>query len=461
MHFSGTLPVSMARLPTVAIIGRPNTGKSTLFNRFVGRRRAIVSDTPGTTRDHVSHRIETEKMDFLLLDTGGIGGGSEDKVFEDDVSAQSLVALAAADLILFTVNSQEELTSSDNMIVDHLRKKRRKHVPVILVATKCDNEKIVENALNEYLALGISDAIVPISAVHNSGVSELEDAIVEELQKLHFKKEAREVNVDIPRIAIIGKPNVGKSSIVNALMSDPQRELSPRLVSEIPGTTRDSSDSIITYEGKEYVFVDTAGLRRKARVEEDLEYLGNVKSIQAMEDADIIVLTLDATDVVSKQDKRIASMAVESGKALIFLINKADKLTGEEKKEKEGEIRVSFQFCRFAPILFVSAVTREGLLKMFLLIESVQRNRMRRIPTKELLRWYETAIRRVPSSNIASSKFITQADEIPPTFVLFVRDPKKIEVSQLRFLENSLRETFAFEGTPLRWITKSKGKDPV
>lgn len=448
----------MAKLPVVAIIGRPNTGKSTLFNRFVGSRRAIVSDTPGTTRDHVVERIEWDDMDFLLLDTGGMGGGSVDTDFEKDVSAQSTVALASADLILFTVNAKEPMTASDEAVIEVLRKRKKNHVPVIIVATKCDNPETAEQAETEYQSLGIADDIIPISAVHNVGVADLEKSIVKHLKTLHFEKKKKEegdrAQSRMPRIALVGKPNVGKSSLVNAFMSEPQRKLSSRIVSDIPGTTRDSSDTIIMNEEKEYVFVDTAGLRRKSRVDEDLEYYSNMRSIQAIDDSDVTVLMLDARDVVSKQDKRIAGIAVEAGKGLILFVNKADELTAEERAEKESEVRASLPFCRYAPILFGSAKTRDGILKIFPVIESIFRNRNRRIPQKELLRWYEEAIGRVPSQVLGKSKYITQAEELPPTFVLFVKNAKKVDVSQLRALENNIRSTFAFEGTPIKWITK-------
>lgn len=446
----------MAKLPVVAIIGRPNTGKSTLFNRFVGSRRAIVSDTPGTTRDHVMERVEWDDMDFLLLDTGGMGGGSVDTDFEEDVSAQSTVALSSADLILFTVNAKEPMTASDEAVIEVLRKRKKNHVPVIVVATKCDNPETAEQAGMEYQALGVADDVIPISAVHNVGVADLEKAIVKHLKALHFEKKKKEDGTEarLPRIALVGKPNVGKSSLVNAFMSEPQRKLSSRIVSDIPGTTRDSSDTIIKNEEKEYVFVDTAGLRRKSRVDEDLEYYSNMRSIQAIEDSDVVVLMLDAQDVISKQDKRIASLAVEAGKGLILFVNKADALTTEEKEEKETEVRASLPFCRYAQILFGSAKTRDGILKLFPLIESIQRNRVRRIPQKELMRWYQDAISRVPSQVLGKSKFITQAEELPPTFVLFVKNAKKVDVSQLRALENNMRSTFAFEGTPIKWITK-------
>ncbi len=447
----------MPKLPIVAIIGRPNTGKSMLFNRLVGRRQALVSDIAGTTRDHVVQRVEAREMEYLLLDTGGIGGGTTDRDFEDDVTAQSLIALEAADVILFTINVREELTGSDMDVIDLLRRRKRAHVPVILVATKCDNMDEAEARLPELYGLNIADHVIAVSAVHRIGTDELEETIIEHLQKLHFESDKRETNNEqqttLPRIAIVGKPNVGKSSIVNALMSDPQRALSPRLVSDIPGTTRDSADTVIRFEDREYLFVDTAGLRRKSRVEEDLETLSAIKALQAVEDCDVTVLVLDATDVVSRQDKRLAGLAIEEGKGLLIVLNKSDLLSTAERKEKEEEVRAAFPFCRYAPLLHVSAVTRDGLPKLFPQIDIIDRNRKRRIPTKELLRWYEDVIVRVPARAL-SGKYITQAEDVPPTFVVFVRDPKQVDVSQLRYLDNSLRATFAFEGTPVRWITK-------
>lgn len=448
----------MAKLPTVAIIGRPNTGKSTLFNRLVGKRRAIVSDVPGTTRDHVSFRVEGNEVDYLLLDTGGIGGGSEDEVLEDDVAAQTVIALEAADLILFTVNGREELTASDFAVADILRKKRKRHVPVIVVLTKCDDWETSEEYLGRAYELNLGDEVIGVSAAHRINTDELSDKIETQLKALHFAKVVEPDAETPPRVAIIGKPNVGKSSIVNALLSDAQRDLSSRIVSDIPGTTRDSSDSIVRHEGKEYVFVDTAGLRRRTKTEGHIDTISSLKSIQAMEDADVVVMTIAAPDLVSKQEQRIAAMAIEAGKGLIILVNKADLLTVEERVEKEAEIRIQLRFCMYAPILFVSAKTRSGLPKLFPLIESVARNRVRRIPTKELLRWFENVMQKAPGV-VAKSKFVTQAKDVPPTFVLFCKRPSSIRESDLRFLENNLRGTFAFDGTPVRWTTKGEEKD--
>lgn len=448
----------MAKLPTVAIIGRPNTGKSTLFNRLVGKRRAIVSDVAGTTRDHVSYRVEGDEVDYLLLDTGGIGGGSQDVVMEDDVAAQTMVALEASDLILFTVNGKEELTASDFAVADMLRKKRKRHVPVIIVLTKCDDWNTSEEHLARAYELKLGDDVIGVSAAHRINTDELDDRIETQLKALHFGKIVEPDAESPPRIAILGKPNVGKSSIVNALLSDTQRDLSSRIVSDIPGTTRDSSDSIIRHEDKEYVFVDTAGLRRKSKTEGEIDIVSSLKSIQAMEDSDVTVLVVDASELVSKQEQRIAAMAVDAGKGLVILANKADKLTVEEREEKEREMRIQLRFCDYAPILFVSAKTRIGLPKMFPLFESVARNRLRRIPTKELLRWFENVTPKAPGV-VSRSKFVIQAKDVPPTFVLFCKRPSAIRTSDLRFLENSMRSTFAFDGTPIRWKTKGEEKD--
>ncbi len=445
----------MARLPTVAIIGRPNTGKSTLFNRLVGRRQAIVSEVAGTTRDHVAARVEEEDIDYLLVDTGGIGGGSSDADLEDDVSAQTLIAMESADLILFTIVASEDLTASDWNVTEMLRKKRKRHVPVIIVATKCDRSDMLDDKLPDLHRLGVAEEIVGISAIHNVGSEDLRDAIAAQLKKLRFgKQEKAAVDENAPRIAIVGKPNVGKSSIINALMSDPQRNASPRLVSPIAGTTRDIADTVIRHEEKDYIFVDTAGLRRQTKVNEQIETVSAIKSIQALESADVVILVLSSVEPVSKQEKRLAALAVQEGKGLIILLNKSDLLPKNDKERLVEEIQKELQFARFAAFLFVSAETREGLLKMFPLLESVVRNRLRRIPTKELHNWYAQAIQNIPSQPLARVKHVTQAEDPPPTFVLFLKNPKSVRATDLKYLENTLRRTFAFEGTAIRWKTK-------
>ncbi len=468
----------MAKIPLVTIIGRPNTGKSTLFNRLVGRRVAIESSVAGTTRDHIARKVKSDGVEYLLIDTGGMGGGTTDKDFEDDVHAQSALALAAADVILFTVDGRSELTKSDHEIVKILRTKRKRHVPVILIITKCDTEKMEEEARHAFHKLGIGEEIITVSAAHNRGTEELQEMITKQLLKLNFvveKKEDREQRTEDseeqdaedsvlfplstvlspPRVAIIGRPNVGKSSLVNALMSDPQRETSPKLVSDIPGTTRDSTDSIIRHDDQEFIFVDTAGLRRKARIEEDLEGLSVLRTLQAIEDCDVAVLLVDATDAeVANQDKKIAGTVIEQGKGLIIVLNKIDLVKGEKRTEKMLEVQRAFPFCRYAPMLPASAVTRENLPKLFSLVLMVQRNMKLRIAPRELTAFLQDAIHGHPMSSLKSCKHVTQAKDPPPTFVLFVRNPKTVQPSQIRYLENRMRERFGLDGVPVKWVTK-------
>lgn len=450
----------MPRLPVVAIIGRPNTGKSTLFNRLAARRIAIESDVAGTTRDHIAHVVDRPEMRYLLLDTGGMGGGTEDKDFEKDVHGQSLLALKAADVIVFTINGREEITGSDQIIAQILRRDRRRHVPIILVVTKCDTEafqKVAESLVHE---LAIADDVVYVSAAHNLGTEELHELIAAHLTKLKFEKpsEPDPANLELPRIAILGKPNVGKSSIINALMSEQQRSLSPKLVSDIPGTTRDATDTIIRYHEQDFVFVDTAGLRRQSRVEEELEELSVLRTIQALEECDVALLVLDATEAVSQQDKHIAGIVIEQGKGLVILLNKADLVKGDERKQKLTDIAHAFLFCRWAPVLSCSAKTRDGLLKLFDLALMAHRNRQRHIDTKDLNSFFKDAMMNQPMGALASAKYITQAKDPPPTFAIFVRNPKQIQLSQLRYLENRLREQFGMQGTPVRFVTRSTGR---
>ncbi len=449
----------MARIPTVAIIGRPNTGKSTLFNRLLGERRAIESPVAGTTRDRVAAKVEGEAVDYLLVDTAGIGGGTEDHELEQDVTQQSLLALQHCDLVLFTIDASEELTAADGNIVSILRKQKRSHVPVIIAANKCDNENILDQRIGEYHKLGIARSIIGLSASHGRGVGDLQDDIEQALTGLSFGKQERDrtaMEDRPPRIAIVGKPNVGKSSLINALMSDGERERSARIVSDIPGTTRDTSDTVVRHEGKEYIFVDTAGLRRKSNIDTPIEHYAAMRSIQAVEESDIVVLLLDATEELSRQDKRLARMAVDEGRGLVLALNKIDKITTEERDECVRMLRRELPYCSFAPIAALSAVRGTNIDKLFPLFAHIRTNLTRRIATKDLRHWYEAAVQRLPANALAQGKHVTQADEVPPTFVLFVRRAQDIQKSQLTFLERSLRELFTFDGVPIRFIVKGR-----
>lgn len=469
----------MAKLATVAIIGRPNTGKSTLFNRIVGERKAIVSHIPGTTRDHVSHRIDLDDVSFLLVDTGGIGS-TRDKDFESDVAGQSLMALEHADVILFTVNSQEEITADDRKVLSFMRKSRKRHVPVIVVLTKADTPGTEDAAKLNYQEMNIGETMIAVSAPHRIGIDDLLKHVTKELKSMHFERiepkervhmqpeedaeitegeETNEISGAIPRIAIIGKPNVGKSSIVNALMSDDQRDQSPLLVSPIAGTTRDATDTEVTYHGRPYVLVDTAGLKKHARTLDEIERYAMMRTITSVEGADVVILVLDASEPISQQDKKIAALAVDSGKGLIILLNKIDTMKGQKRTQVIAYATDMLHFCsKFSKIMPCSAVTREGLLKLFDVVEAVQRSRVRRISTRQLHRWFEQSVHGRPLGEITRVKHLTQTKDIPPTFVLFVKNPKRITVTQLRYLENRMRETFGFDGTPIRWITREADK---
>lgn len=475
----------MSKLPTVAIIGRPNTGKSTLFNRLIGERKAIESSIAGTTRDHISKKITLAGIPVLLIDTGGIGA-SRDKDFEKDVAEQSLMALEFADVILFTVNGQEEVTLDDRRIIELLRKKSRRHVPIIVVITKVDDPSQQEATLSNFHDINIAGGLIAVSAPHRIGIEALSNAVAKELRKMHFVEEevpvrdasrdqseglddadedteltseqANERSSAPARIAIIGKPNVGKSSIVNALMSTEQRDKSPLLVSPIAGTTRDAVDTEITYHGKSYILVDTAGLKKHSKNLDEIERYAMMRTITSVESADIVILVLDASEPIAQQDKRIASLAVDSGKGLIILLNKIDTMKGEKRKQVILYTEDMLHFCsKFAKIIPCSALTRDGLLKIFDQVEAVQMSRTRHISTRELHRWFEQNVHGKPLGEVAHAKHLTQTKDIPPTFVLFVKRTKYVNVTQIRYLENSLRKTFGFDGTPIRW--KLKGEE--
>lgn len=473
----------MTKLPVVAIIGRPNTGKSTLFNRLIGKRVSIESPVPGTTRDHVSGRADFSGVPAILIDTGGIGA-SRDKEFEEDVRGQSLLAVEFADVILFAVNGQEDITSDDRTVMEALRRRRRRHVPVLVVITKIDTPGQESLVTGEYQELAIGSTMIAVSAPHRLGISKLSEAIAAHLRAMHLAPPQASTkstihahtdeNADIsnpapaeketsagpPRIAIIGTPNVGKSSIVNALMSEGQRRESPALVSPIAGTTRDAVDTEIMHHGKPYILVDTAGLKKHARSLDDIERYAMMRTVTAVENSDVVILVLDASRPVSAQDKRVAALAVDSGKGIVILLNKIDTMKGKKREEVIDFVKDALHFCtKFAVMIPCSAKSREGLLKLFDVVESVQRSRTLHISTRELHRWYEQYVHGKPLGQVARVKHLTQTKDIPPTFVLFCKHPEHVKPVQLRFMENRLRESFGFDGTPIRWILKGGEED--
>ncbi len=443
----------MPKIPTVAIVGRPNVGKSTLFNRLIGSRKALESDIPGTTRDRVAHSVEGAQVDYLLVDTGGIGGGSSDASFEDDVEKQTLLALEEADCIVLALEARTEPLRSDFAAIEMLRKRKQRHVPVIIALTKCDGVN-VEATLPQFYSLGLGEDIVAVSAVHGHGTAQLQSAVEAALLSLHFTKK-QETQSALPKIAVIGKPNVGKSSLLNALMNDSQREKQAMIVSDVPGTTRDAVDTLIRNEGKEYIFVDTAGLRRKSHVEEDMEAWSNMRSIRALQECDVCVFVLDLHEPISKQDKRLLAMATEEGKGIIIAANKSDLLSKEEREEAVGALKASLSFCAFAFILPISALEQKGVAKLYPAIAATLENLHRKIATKHLTQWLQDTVHSHPVGEVQHAKFCQQTDDVPPTFLLFVKNPKAVKASELRFLEKRLRSTFAFDGSPVRWETRS------
>lgn len=385
--------------------------------------------------------------------------------FEKDVHAQSLLALTHADLILFVVDGKEELTASDRAVAEHLRKRSKEHVSILLVIAKCDTAARIQDARTQFYELGVGEELFPVSALHGQGIEELREAVEKQLKKMHFgegkvRKVGNEGKVgseeqEIPRVAIVGRPNVGKSSLVNALMSDEQRQISSRLTGPLPGTTRDATDTVIRAHGKEYIFVDTAGLRKKSRVERfGIEAFSVLRATTAIEEADVTVLVLDPLQGFGKQDKHIAGIAVEEGTGLILLVNKLDLLLREQRDDVRKSLPAFFPFCRWAAILLTSALTRENLPTLFELIDAVAENRKRRIETPVLHRLLRDLAMQHPSLAGKGSPLLsaTQVSICPPTFLLSLRHSQRMHVSSLRYLENRLRELAAFDGTPIRWI---------
>ncbi len=433
---------------TVAIVGKPNVGKSTLFNRIIGRRVSIVHDKPGVTRDRVYGETEWNGKKFTLVDTGGIDPNVKDFMV-NQIERQVDFAIDTADLILFIVDGKEGLTPTDEEVADMLRKCGK---PVILVVNKVDNFENLPNNY-EFYRLGFHDAIF-ISASHGLAIGDLLDKITG-FMKNEFDKSYDD---DITRVAIVGKPNVGKSSLINSILGEERV-----IVSDIPGTTRDAIDTLFEAEGHKMIFIDTAGMRRKSRVNEDVEFYSNVRAVAAIERADIVLFVLDATDEITEQDKRIAGMAHNKGKAVIIVVNKWDLVEKDSNTMNSfiQNIRKEFTFMQYAPIIFISAKTGQRVKRILELINFVMAQYTFRVEQgilKELL-LEATAIAEPPTIKGKKLRIYgaRQAGIKPPTFVFLVNDIKLFHFSYMRFLENKLRETFGFEGTPI--IIKCRQKE--
>ena len=436
--------------PIVAVVGRPNVGKSTLFNALAGENISIVKDTPGITRDRIYADVTWLDRSFTLIDTGGIEPDSNDVILSQ-MRTQAEIAIETADVIIFLVDVKQGLQDADAKVADMLR---RSHKPVILVVNKVDSFEKYMADVYEFYNLGIGDPH-PISAANRLGVGDMLEEVVS-----HFPEyEGDDEEDDRPRVAIVGKPNVGKSSLINKLLGEDRL-----IVSDIAGTTRDAVDTEISFNGKEYVFIDTAGLRRKNKIKEDLERYMIVRTVSAVEKADIVVLVIDAVEGVTEQDAKIAGIAHERGKAVIIAVNKWDALEKDDKTiyRVTEKVRNTLSYMPYAEILFVSALTGQRLNKLFETIDIVSENHAMRVATGVLneIMAEAVAMQQPPSDKGKRLRlyYITQVSIKPPTFVIFVNDKELMHFSYTRYIENQIRETFGFKGTPLRFIIRERNE---
>lgn len=437
--------------PIVAIVGRPNVGKSTLFNVIAGDFIAIVKDTPGVTRDRIYADCSWLNYNFTLIDTGGIEPDSSDVILSQ-MRDQAQIAIDTADVIIFLVDVRQGLTDADGKVADMLRRSQK---PVVLCVNKVDSFKKMEADVYEFYNLGIGDPI-PVSASNHQGVGDLLEAVSD-----HFKKDGSESDDDDrPRIAIVGRPNVGKSSIVNRLVGEKRV-----IVSDIAGTTRDAIDTPLKRNGREYILIDTAGLRRKSKIHEDLERYSIIRTVTAVERADVVVMVIDAAEGVAEQDAKIAGIAHERGKGVIIAVNKWDAVEKDDKTiyKMTEKIKQTLAYMPYAEFVFISAKTGQRLDKLFELIDMIIENQSMRIATgvlNEILA-EAVAMQQPPSDKGRRLKifYMTQISVKPPTFVVFVNDKKLMHYSYTRYIENQIRNAFGFRGTPLRFIIRERKED--
>ena len=434
--------------PVVAIVGRPNVGKSTLFNALAGEMISIVKDTPGVTRDRIYADVTWLDKEFTMIDTGGIEPDSKDVILSQ-MREQAQIAIDTADVIIFITDVRQGLVDADSKVADMLRRSGK---PVVLVVNKVDNFDKFMPDVYEFYNLGIGDP-VPISASSRLGLGDMLEAVVS-----HFPDgSAEEEEDDRPRIAIVGKPNVGKSSIINRLLGENRV-----IVSDIAGTTRDAIDTAIVHNGKEYVFIDTAGLRRKSRIKEELERYSIIRTVTAVERADVVLMVIDATEGVTEQDAKIAGIAHERGKGVIIVVNKWDAIEKNDRtmREYEKDIRHVLSYMPYAEIMYVSALTGQRLNKLYDMIDMVIENQTLRIATGVLneIMTEAVAMQQPPSDKGKRLKlsYITQVSVKPPTFVIFVNDKELMHFSYTRYLENKIREAFGFRGTSLKFFIRER-----
>ena len=434
--------------PIVAVVGRPNVGKSTLFNALAGERISIVKDTPGITRDRIYADVTWLDRAFTLIDTGGIEPDSSDVILSQ-MRQQAQIAIDTADVVLFMVDVKQGLTDSDDKVADLLRRSQK---PVVLVVNKVDSFQKYMADVYEFYNLGIGDPF-PISAANRLGIGEMLDEVIR-----HFPQGAEaEEEDDRPRIAIVGKPNVGKSSIINRLIGENRV-----IVSDIAGTTRDAVDTEVIHNGRPYVFIDTAGLRRKNKIKEELEHYMILRTASAVERADVVVLVIDAKDGVTEQDAKIAGIAHERGKGMILAVNKWDAVEKDDKTmyQFRDKIRNTLSFMPYAELIFVSALTGQRLSRLFDTIDAVIENHAMRVATGVLNEIMAEAVslQQPPSDKGKRLRlyYITQVSVKPPTFVIFVNNKELMHFSYTRYIENKIREAFGFQGTPLKFIVRER-----
>ncbi len=422
-------------IPTVALVGRPNVGKSTLFNKIVGKKVAIIEDLPGVTRDRIYQEATYNNKKFYLVDTGGIDASK--MKFNDEIKMQAEIAIKEADVVVFIVDGKEGLTSNDLMVRDLLRKSNKK---VIVAINKVDNKES-QNHIYDFYELGF-DTYIPISSIHNTGYIDLLEEITKDFHETEDKEDDR------LKFCIIGRPNVGKSSLTNALLNEERV-----VVSDIAGTTRDSIDSILKYHDKEYVLIDTAGMRKKGRVFEAVEKYSLFRSLKAIDRSDICLVVINAEEGIKEHDKHIAGYAIERGKGLIFVVNKWDMMKEKTIPEFEKEMRAEFQFATYAPIVYLSALTKKRIHTLMPEVIKVGENIKREIPTSILnnviLDAYQLNIPPSYKGKRLKIYFSSQTGIKPPKFTLRVNSKGLVHFSYERYLENKLRENFELEGTPI------------
>ena len=438
--------------PVVAIVGRPNVGKSTLFNVIAGDTISIVKDTPGVTRDRIYADCTWLNMNFTLIDTGGIEPDSSDIILSQ-MREQAEIAIVTADVIVFIVDVRQGLVDADSKVADMLRKS---HKPVILAVNKVDSLAKFGNDVYEFYNLGIGDPI-PVSGASRLGIGDLLDEVVKHFDASQMEEEED----DRPRIAVVGKPNVGKSSLINKLLGENRV-----IVSNIAGTTRDAVDTEIIHNGVPYVFIDTAGLRRKNKIKEDLERYSIIRTVTAVDRADVVIIVIDAKEGITEQDAKIAGIAHERGKGIIVAVNKWDAIEKNDKTiyQYTNKLKETLSFMPYAEYIFISAETGQRLPKLFELIDAVRQNQNMRVATGVLNEIVSEAVamQQPPSDKGKRLKiyYVTQVAVKPPTFVVFVNDKELMHFSYTRYIENQIRNAFGFRGTSLKFIIRErKDKD--